>query len=240
MKRVNIFSPSVTDRILFRSVCYKGGDNEVPETAQEVELKRVAIERWNDHQNRLMPSENEYIEDVSRSPEAMKERAAGQVNADVAQGVGAALPSLQGVNPNSGKVVAAPTAALGQKLAKAQVTAAQNIEDTHAKGLQSVVNLGQGKASSAMTGFGAAATDATGKAITEAKNTEATNQALASAIASGVGTGAAIYGHFSNPSGFDPSQYQYNGGAGVEGLSLNGNNTFSFWNGPNPRLGPLR
>jgi hypothetical protein len=38
MKRVNVFSPSVLDRVMYRSVCFKGG-TEVPETAQEYELK---------------------------------------------------------------------------------------------------------------------------------------------------------------------------------------------------------
>lgn len=168
----------------------KGSDDEVKETADEVELKRVAIERWNDHQARLLPFENAYIRDVTRDPAAAKGRAAGQVNADLAQKVSGALPP-PGVSPNSGRATAF-NPAIGRALAKAQVDAGENIEDNRARGLQSVVDLGQGKAAQAMEGFGVAAANATKKAITDAQLSQQNRDAMGSAIMSVVGAGAAV------------------------------------------------
>jgi hypothetical protein len=113
------------------------------------------------------------------------------INADVAQKMGKALPTPPGINPNSGRFVAWPgVPALGNKVANAQVTAGQNIEDNRAKGLQSVINLGQGKASTAMKGFGAAALDATRTAITDAATDQQDRAATVGTAMSAVGAGA--------------------------------------------------
>jgi hypothetical protein len=242
MKRVNVFSLSFMDRIMVRAVVYKGGSNEVPETAQEVELKRVAIERWNDHQARLLPAENAYIKDVTQNPAAMKSRAAGMINADVSQKVGKALPSPPGLNPNSGRVMTATPGPLSTAAAKAQATAGQNVEDNRAKGLQSVINLGQGKASTAMKGFGSAALDATRTAITDAATDQQDRASTAGAVMSGVGVGAGVWKNMGTGGGFSPD-YSHNSSGSWDSPALGGqwgDPGYSFPATSKPTFGPLR
>lgn len=163
----------------------KGGGGGVPETQQEIESKRVAIQQWNDHQARLLPFENAYLTDVERDPAARTGRALGQVNADMAQST-PALAVPPGMNPNSGAVMGVPALA-APKAAKAAVTAGQNVLDERAQGLQSAVDLGQGKATNAMQGYEVAAADAAGKAGFDASVNQANRSALGGMVMSGAG-----------------------------------------------------
>jgi len=162
------------------------GKKDIPETEQEGALAEVSIEKWNDHQRRLVPMENKVIEGANRSTQAAGIRAAGAVNADVAQAMVAPL------NPNSGKSTSStPALSMAKKSAKAQVGAAQTVEDQRASALSNVVNMGEGKSATATAGFETAAANATNSAITGAQINQANRQAIGGAV--GSAAGAAVF-----------------------------------------------
>mgnify|MGYP001236430400 CR=1 FL=1 len=166
-------------------------NNEIPETEQERELARVSIEKWNDHQKRMVPLENKIIEDANRSTTAQGMKAGGQVNADMAQ---ATAPALNTVNPNSGKALtSAPALAIASKTAQAQVKAGQGVEDQRASALGNVVRMGEGKSAAATAGYETAASNASSEAINSAA-ANATDRATAlNTVGSLAGIGAYAY-----------------------------------------------
>lgn len=173
----------------------KGGSKEIPETAQEIELKKIAIERWNDHQSRLLPMENAYIADVSRDPAAMQGKVAGIVNADMAQKANQALPA--GVNPSSGAALSyTPMVDAAKTVSRAQVNAGQNVVNNRIQALQGVVDIGNGKAATAVEGLGSLASNAVKGALTDAESSMKENTATAGAVMSGIGAGAAMYKNY--------------------------------------------
>jgi len=164
------------------------GKNDVPETQQEKTLSQVSVDKWNDHQKRLVPLENQVIANANRDPELAQVKAAGAVNADMAQ---ASAPAL--VNPNMARTTSAtPALALASKTAQAQVNAGQTVQDQHASALGNVVAMGEGKAASATQGFETAASNATNTAINQTQNNAAIRQSIGSAALSLAGTAVSL------------------------------------------------
>lgn len=199
------------------------GKNTVKETAEERAMAEVSIERWNDHQLRMVPLENKVIEDANRSTTAQGMRAAGQVNADVAQ---ATAPAL---NPNAGSAItSAPALSTAKQAATAQVNAGQNVQDQRASKLLNTVRMGEGKAAIATAGFESAANNASSAAINTVQLNQQARAATANAIGSAIGAGvyagakAGAAGKLSdfgtaegqaaaiNGAGTGPGSYRYN------------------------------
>ena len=170
------------------------GKKDIPETEQERTLAQVSIEKWNDHQRRIVPMENKVIAAAGRSTQGAGIRAAGAVNADVAQA------AVAPINPNSGKAfTATPALAMAEKSAKATVGAAQTVEDQRASALGNVVSMGEGKSASATAGFETAASNAVSSAINSAQIDASNRQAIARAGASLAATGAYTYNKANPP-----------------------------------------
>lgn len=188
------------------------GKHDDKETKQEQTLSRVSIEKFNDHQRRIAPLENKVIENASRSTLVNGMKAAGAVNADMAQA------SSAPINPNAGRGTAAPALDIAQRTARAQVNAGQTVEDQHALALGNIVALGQGKAASATAGFEKAAANASSEAMNRAE----VNQSNRAAIGSGIGTVAGIgFGMMKKPAAGNLSDFQTAEGkaAAIKGVS---------------------
>ena len=76
-------------------MCGGGGDYEIEETPEQIEMAKIAAEQWNDYQANMIPMENEYIKEVFklRSPEQMekaKSWAAARITPEQQQALDAA------------------------------------------------------------------------------------------------------------------------------------------------------
>lgn len=154
----------------------------VPETQNEKTLAAVSLDRWIDHQNRLVPMENKVIADATRDTGSTASRAAATTNADLAQQMPATTANPNGTNATS----SAPALQRASVASNAQMNTAQGIQDQQASKLSNVVNFGEGKATTAVNGFETAASNAINSAQTSAAN----RQTVGDAVGSMVGTEA--------------------------------------------------
>lgn len=177
----------------------KGGDTEVEETTQEIELSKISTEQWNEYQTRFKPFENKWIKDIhtDASDQAVM---AGQVNA----GVGAEFDKgtenvakqsfSAGVDPSSGRFKAATgglSARRGAATGKAISVAGQAVDDQTYQGLQQAIAMGRGQSATALRDMTSLAYDATGKAIADEQNRQDTNSTWVSSGMSAAGMGLA-------------------------------------------------
>ncbi|MDF0750274.1 hypothetical protein NLU14_08530 [Marinobacter sp. 71-i] len=177
-----------------------GGSDKPEQTEEEKELGRIAVERWNDYQTRFVPIENQFIEAVQTSDSDF-ESARGSANASVQQAFGDAEDNLtdtltaNGITPDSGRFRAAMdgigedrSLSLGTGLNETEMA----VDNRGLKGLQSVVQMGQGQATDSISGMGTVAADATRDSIDRANRSFENRQAglhLAGTVA-GAGTQA--------------------------------------------------
>lgn len=206
-------------------MCGGGGSERPDQTAEERELGRIAIERWNDYQRRFVPVENEFIESVQKTDSDF-EAARGSAAAGAQQAFAGAEDKLKnnlfanGLTPDSGRFQAAMNG-IGEDRSLSMGTGLNETETAmeaqHLKGLQSVVQMGQGQAGEALDGMGNVAADATRESIDRANRSFQNRQAglnLAGTVA-GAGTHYAM----NRPSG---------GGLNLQGQSepLTNNSAF--------------
>ena len=162
-----------------------GGGNDVKQSPEERELGRIAIERWNDYQNRFVPVENEYIQSVQKTDSDFSE-ARGQTASAVQQAFAPAEIDLsnnlfaQGITPDSGKGISA-VQALGRDRGLSMGTGLNEtdvaVDNQHLQGLQNVVQMGQGQAADSLAGMGQVAADATRDSIDRANRSYQNRQA---------------------------------------------------------------
>ena len=136
-------------------------DNEVEPTAEEEELAEIAVERWNDYQTRLLPYENQYIQQVQKTP-GDHQQARGQAAVATEQQFAPARDELQGnlfaagAKPGSGSH-AVGMGQMRQDQAHIQGVGAgeshMGTQNAHMAGLQNIVNMGQGQAADAQAGL---------------------------------------------------------------------------------------
>lgn len=205
------------------------GGQETPEqTAEEKALGEIAIERWNDYQNRFVPIEDQYIEDVQKT-DADFEDARGRTTAAVNMAFDGAEDKVKqnlfasGVAPDSGQFIDAMDGisedrglSLGTGLNESDIA----VDTQHLKGLQSVVQMGQGQAGDAITGMGNVAADATRDAIERAERSFENRQAGLHLVGNVAGAGAASYANSSSggtgtaPGTFERTNYNMSAGKG--------------------------
>lgn len=206
-----------------------GGPDKPKQSAEERELGRIAVERWNDYQTRFVPVENEYIESVQQT-DADYADARGGAAASVQQSFGAAEDDLRGnlfaagLTPDSSQFTSA-IEGLGLDRALSLGTAANEAEvatdNRHLQGLQSVVQMGQGQAMNAIQGKGEVAATATRDSIDRANRSFDNRQAglhLAGTVA-GAGTHALAnrpsgLGTATDPGTMDRTYYNHQAGKG--------------------------
>jgi hypothetical protein len=178
-----------------------GGGKEPSETAEERELGRIAVERWNDYQIRFKPIEDEYIQAVQRTPSDYSE-ARGAAVATTHQAFGQAENKLQGnmfaagLDPSSGQFIRAMDGVSqdkGLSMGTGVNEAEQAVDNAHVQGLQSVVQMGQGQAFEAMDGMGEIAGMATDDAIQRANRSFQNRQAGLQLVGTIAGAGASHY-----------------------------------------------
>ncbi|KZZ72400.1 hypothetical protein A3765_28530 [Oleiphilus sp. HI0130] len=151
----------------------KGGSEGPSQTPEEAELGKIAVERWNDYQRRFKPVENQFIEDVQAN-ESHYDHALGATNTAVQQNFSQAEGDLKGnifasgVDPSSSQftdVLAGLSLDRGLTVGTGLNETEMSVDNRHLKGLQTVVQMGQGQATDALQGYGSIAGDATRDAI---------------------------------------------------------------------------
>ena len=204
-------------RQLKRSPLWFKGSGKVEETADQVAQSEVAVEQWNEYATDWAPKIQTWAKDIAADKTAEKDRAAGIVNADVAQKMAGAEKALTmtGMNPNSGKAVKALSTAsdVGADISgAATVTAKQGIDSNRVAGLQQVANIGMGQKTEAIEGMGTIAENSVKDAITKAGLDQQSHMADVGLGMSIAGTAAGVgMDYFSSePAGymsdFEPSQ----------------------------------
>lgn len=180
-------------------VLCKGGSNEVKETSQEQTLAKISMEQWNEYQTRFRPFEDEWISNL-RMDQGDTKNFTGQT----AAGVGAEFDKIQGsaqkevfnagIDPSSGRYKA-EMAGLGDRrgtaTGKAVSLTGQAVDDQTYQGLQQAVAMGRGQSAEALRDMTSLAYDATGKAISDERQKQDTNQTWVSTGMSAAGMGLA-------------------------------------------------
>lgn len=197
----------------------KGGSDEVKETAQEQALAQISKEQWNQYQERFVPFENEWIKNV-RMDSGDQAKMAGQVNSavgseyDKAAGEVAREQFAAGIDPSSGAYKAAMSGmsvGRGEATGKAKGVASQAVDDQTYIGLQNAIAMGRGQAAEAGRDMTTLAYDATGKAISDAKNKQDTRQTWVSSGMSAAGAGLSGWQNRSKSNLLPVSKLQANG-----------------------------
>ncbi len=157
-----------------------GGDNEIPETAEEKELAAIAQERWDRYKEVYIPLENAYMETVGNydsagNREAIATKVAGGLKADLSEQMAGANSNMfaKGVNPNDGAFKGAGTAALTKGsavLANAVNSANLGLGTEKISRQQGLVQMGQGQAINAVKSFGDIASDSMDLAVSNAES----------------------------------------------------------------------
>lgn len=178
-----------------------GGGGSVKETEHQRALAEIARQRYNRYQNKFVPIENQYIQDVmrSRNPEQYQKAAAISA-AETAVPFAKARDEVNkrmfaaGVNPNSGRaksgsLAIAEARGLGQNVANSQL----GTTDRYFRGLEGIVAMGQGQAGSALDSLQDVA-DRSGKYAEQAARSAAERSAgVSDMIGTGFGIGAGSY-----------------------------------------------
>lgn len=212
MKSPNWLHP---DRHLKRlGLFFKGGKkyNTPADTEDEMELARIAGERWQQYQSVYVPAENKYIDEMRNydNPDRMAQVAqaaqAGTrsafseaINADIGNMTSA------GINPQSGTFKAAisdNTSDMAAAETSNTTRTQQAIQDQKVKGLQNVVAIGMGKSGEALAGLNTTAAmsnqEARHQAVSDYNDDAANKQAIGTVV--GAGTRTAI--EYGNKSGW--------------------------------------
>lgn len=177
------------------------GAKEPGQTEEERVLGQIAVERWNDYQIRLKPMEDAFIKDV-RMTESDFDQARGAASTTVQQAFEDTGKRLEGnlfaagLDPSSMQFNKA-TSGLSLDRALSTGTAINEadfaVDNADLQGLQSVVQMGQGQAMSAIDGLGSVAGRATETAINRANRSFQNRQAGLHLVGTVAGAGASHY-----------------------------------------------
>ena len=187
-----------------------GGGDKPKQTAEEKELGRIAVERWNDYQVRFKPIEDQYINDVQMTDSDFNQ-VRGSTATSVQQAFSGAETDLtnnlfaSGVDPSSGAFIDALDGVSqdrGLSLGTGINEAENAVDNAHVQGLQNVVAMGQGQATQAIDGMGQMAGNATNEAINRSNNSFQERSAGLQLAGTVAGAGTAMY--MNSPSSATP------------------------------------
>lgn len=180
----------------------KGGGGKIQETALDKELASIGVERYDNYVKRYIPIEDYAIDKVLQGREGDREEARGVSNVGYEQAfaqapaqtvAGAGAANLGSIDSGRAKLGLAGVG-LDKSMAKGLGAVDTNLgsEGRFAGNIQSLVNIGQGKAGQALSGLTSAANVASRQAIMDAEASAAARNAIGSAIgtAAGIGYGA--------------------------------------------------
>jgi len=192
-----------------RQLFFKGGgdpDTSVKDTEDAKQLAKIAVERTTRYKETFQPVENAYLAEVDNLNSESKQQeganvAVGNTESAFAGKLQEDVQAMQGagVNMNSGVVNEAINtnsiekgAARGQNVNMTQ----QAIQDSHVKGLQGVVAMGNGQSAEAIKGMGEISSyssqQAKDDAVSSFNNTSARNEAVGTAVGMAYGGYKAI------------------------------------------------
>lgn len=139
-------------------------------TEQERSAAELGVNQWNDYQERYVPLENQYIQQIQNMPSKAGELA-GIANADVMQAnpaldMRAGLGQLKDAHFNT-----------GTQLGLATGKAAQSASDTQLRGLLKMSAYGRGLADTANNSLYSAGQTATQSAISQSKSQQQSSNA---------------------------------------------------------------
>lgn len=178
-----------------------GGDNSIDETEAEKAQAEIALKRWGDYDSIFKPFENEYMEEVEgMNSEAQMNRASDLALNPLAKTFAQEGANIQrnfnasGVNPNSGKAktsksMIADAQASAEVDSTSRTTSTQ--QDNYVAGMQNIVAMGQGQATSAIMGMGDVASTAQTYATDSARDSLVDRENLRSGVGVIVGAGTA-------------------------------------------------
>lgn len=184
----------------------KGGAPE--ETEEERELARISSERWEDYKKRFIPVENLAIKDVMKDIESPTMEGEGLANistqnifSDLEEQTASGLAS-RGARIGSGAFAGNITDVNADRTASSaggQAAAYGLQRRANVSNLQNLVNLGQGKASSGLSGLATVADAASRQAIIDARASAASRAALGQLAGTAAGVGFGLYNQNSIP-----------------------------------------
>lgn len=177
-----------------------GGNNEQPETAQEVELSKITQEEWNRFKTTYQPLFEDLAADYTKMGDKEKNAVGGLVHAGTTKVYDAAAKDVtkaaqsRGLDPSSG----ATTIGLGDVArdratadTKGINTATSQVDDLKVAGWQNVLGMARGDAGQSIQGLSDIAGDAvTRNAQTAVYNQQARNDTF-EGVAGAVGMGMA-------------------------------------------------
>lgn len=197
-----------------------GGSSKVKDTPEQRYNAQVAAERWNYAQEKLVPLENQYMDDVkamdsaqNRAYVAGRANQAGQAQLSSALSQTPATLGASGVDPSSGRGFGARAGITRQVGSAAGDAAGRGVNQTaqgYAQGLSNLIAIGQGQEGTATAGLSTVANQSVNQAIQNnqrAYNKRQSNLQLLGALG-GAGAGFAMGG--SSPA---RTGGQYGGGA---------------------------
>lgn len=158
----------------------QGDQPEQKETALEIENAKVAKEQWDLYNEVYRPTENKFIADVTAPSTGREARMASMTSADTAE----RLPTR--IDPNRIRTMT-PVAATAGTVGRLQTAANQGVKNQRLSGMQTVVDLGQGKAATAALGFSKLAEDSIRNETARREMSEAYRTAKRKEIGSTIG-----------------------------------------------------
>lgn len=188
------------DRLLRRSICFKGGGGGGPTRIITDDMKaeaEVAAKEWNRYLTDHLPMEKLFMADKQKSSDLMAEQLRGQAAADIAQGARGGLSVPAGANPSQALMRGATAmSGLSGKAAGAMADVTQKAGDRQVQDLSTLVAMGRGQAVEAQSGIAGLAADSAQAALTKARGEQEARFAEQSAVAEGLGKGvsAAVKG----------------------------------------------
>lgn len=194
------FSPFRLKPLYFKG----GGSGQIKETEDQKALAKIAADRFKRYQEIYKPVENQYMQEVQKFNEPVRQtQASNKAVADTQSVFGKAIAdevnqrtAQSGANINSGAVQSAiNTGATKEAIASADNVnrSQQATQDAYVGGLQSIVGMGNGQASEAIQGMGDIAAASNQKAMNAAVSSHNDRSATRSAIGAGIGAATETY-----------------------------------------------
>ena len=178
-------------------------DNKIKETAEEKELAKIAMEKWEFQQETLNPLVDTYMAktdsmktDAAYGYTAGRVNEQGQINNDQLRQQVAEQTRMAGIDPGSGRAMGIQQQAtsLGaQATGETGGRAAMEQTNQYVKGQQTINNIGLGRSSEAQAGMGQIAAQANQQATNDAFNTFNRNAANMQLLGNVAGIGASAY-----------------------------------------------
>lgn len=176
-----------------------GGDNKIEETPEQKALAEVAMSRWQDYQTLFRPYEDKFMRRVDNLNTEQKFSQAGNmasaaVGGEFSNAINQSAMRLgaAGINPQSG-LFQQELIKLEQQKARVKADTVNQAQvaqqDRYTSGLENIVAMGQGQATSAMSGMGDIASNANRYASNEAQNQYRNNMDNQQAIGGVIGAG---------------------------------------------------